>query len=93
MKRLTEIAPKPDPVWDTKRPFYLQVSPIRLTADSFISWLGDDFPTDQKELWAVLWVFGEMLCGGMEKQLNSYSKMLADAAACQINPIYVQKEI
>ena len=72
MKRLKEIMPKkPDPPeskdWKMS-PF--QLDPIRRHAETFTAWIGDDLPQDHRELAALLWVFGEIMNGDMERRLN-----------------------
>jgi hypothetical protein len=72
MKRLAEIMPKkPEPQWEPNKmmrpPEY---QPIRMAAESFASWMKDDLPANREELRALLWVFGEILNGEMERMLN-----------------------
>jgi hypothetical protein len=51
--------------------------------------LGDDLPTNEKELRDVLWVFGELLCEYMEKMLNQSFKIADGLAACTIHPVRI----
>ena len=73
MKRLAEIIPKkPEPKWDGKQMMKPpEMRPIRMAADSFASCMGGDLPANDEELRAMLWVFGEILNGEMERMLNS----------------------
>jgi len=72
MKRLAEIMPKkPEPPWDGKSMMHIEMHPIRQSADAFASWLNDELPANDEELRAMLWVFGEILNGEMERMLNS----------------------
>jgi hypothetical protein len=70
MKRLAEITPK-----KPENPIYggsmrIELHPIRQAADSFASWMNDDLPSNKEELHAMLWVFGEILNGEMERMMN-----------------------
>ena len=72
MKRLAEIMPKkPEPQLDGLSMIPFRKEPIRMIAESFASWMGDDLPVDREELRAMLWTFGEILKGNMERMLNS----------------------
>jgi len=74
MKRLAEIMPKkpqPDTPWDGSIKMRIELHPIRMAADSFASWINDELPANDEELRAMLWTFGEILNGEMERMLNS----------------------
>lgn len=72
MKRLAEIMPKkPEPKWDELGIMRFEMHPIRQSADAFASWMGDELPANDEELRAMLWTFGEILNGEMERMLNS----------------------
>jgi hypothetical protein len=83
MKRLAEIMPKkPEPQYDPKqmmKPF--EMHPIRMAAESFASWMNDDLPANREELRAMLWVFGEILNGQMERMLNESMRRNSDLLA------------
>ena len=82
MKRLAEIMPKkPEPPTNKLSMMNIETHPIRMAADSFSSWLGDDLPADREELRATLWVFGEILNGEMERMLNSSMRRTSDLLA------------
>jgi hypothetical protein len=71
MKRLAEIMPKkPEPPWDGKSMMHIDLHPIRMSADAFASWINDELPANDEELRAMLWTFGEILNGEMERMLN-----------------------
>jgi hypothetical protein len=95
MARLAEIMPKkPEPVWPKDQRMILNLEPIRYSAEVFLSWLGDDLPQGQSEVLATLWVFGELLCGDMEKMINQSFKIANDLAACTISPVRIMdKEV
>lgn len=79
MKRLAEMMPKkPEPPqWDSL-PMRIELHPIRMAADSFTAWMGDDLPANQEELRAMLWVFGEILNREMERMLNDAHRRAVD---------------
>ena len=88
--RLAEIMPKkPEPAWTNLEAMRIELHPIRQHADMFVSWLDGELPEDEVEMRAVLWVFGELLCGGMERMLNTNLKLQDDLAACTINPVRI----
>lgn len=71
MARLKEIMPKkPEQPWDGKSLMHIELHPIRQAADSFTHWLDGQMPDSDEEMRAMLWVFGEILNGEMERQLN-----------------------
>lgn len=72
MKKLAEIMPKSaaEKATDLTFPMRIELHPIRQSADAFASWMGDELPTDRRELVSMLWVFGEILYGNMEGMLN-----------------------
>jgi hypothetical protein len=71
MKRLAEIMPKkPEQPWDGKTTMHIEMHFIRMSADAFASWINDELPANDEELRAMLWVFGEILNGEMERMLN-----------------------
>lgn len=79
MKRLVEIMPKkPEQPWDGKSLMHIEMHPIRQAADSFASWMNDDLPANKEELHAMLWVFGEILNGHMERILNDSRRLQDD---------------
>lgn len=76
MKRLAEIMPKkPEPKWDELGIMRFEMHPIRQSAEAFASWMGDELPANDEELRAMLWVFGEILNGHMERMLNDSSRL------------------
>ena len=85
MKRLAEIMPKkpekPWEPWDGKSMMHIDLHPIRMSAASFASWIGDDLPADRNEMLATLWVFGEILNGEMERMLNVSNRLQSDLLA------------
>jgi len=72
MKRLAEIMPKEaaDRAISSPRSMRIEIHPIRQSAESFTHWLNDDLPANREELISMLWVFGEILYGDMERMLN-----------------------
>ena len=79
MKRLAEIMPKkpekPWEPWDGKSMMHIDLHPIRISADAFASWINDELPANDEELRAMLWVFGEILDGEMERQMNTLMRL------------------
>jgi len=93
MERLAEIMPKvkkgdyfciPEKITDCLR---IETHPVRQSADAFTGWLEGQLPANEKELRAVLWTFGEILCGQMEKQLNEAIHRNADLLSTLTFPI------
>jgi len=82
MKRLAEIMPKnpeqPWEPWDGKYPMHIELHPIRQSADAFASWINDELPSNDEELRAMLWTFGEILDGHMERMLNESNRLRGD---------------
>jgi hypothetical protein len=79
MKRLAEIMPKkPDVPRKANEMMHIELHPIRMTAESFASWINDDLPANREELRAMLWVFGEILNGEMERMLNESNRLRGD---------------
>lgn len=91
MSRLSEIMPKKSESLFAGK-LRIKQYPIRHSADAFLGWLGDDLPKTREEVHASLWVFGEMLCGDMEKQVNHSMKLVEDVISKHVNPIYVIKK-
>ena len=90
MKRLAEIMPKkPEQPWDGKYPIHIKLHPIRMAADSFASWINDELPANDEELRAMLWTFGEILNGEMERMLNVSQRLQSDLLATLPNPMTV----
>ena len=85
MKRLAEIMPKkpekPWEPWDGKSMMHIDLHPIRMSADAFASWLNDELPANDEELRAMLWTFGEILNGEMERMLNVSNRLQSDLLA------------
>lgn len=83
MKRLAEIMPKkPEPKWEpNKLMLSIDYQPIRVAAESFASWMGDELPANREELRAMLWAFGEILNGEMERMLNVSNRLQSDLLA------------
>lgn len=76
MKRLAEIMPKkPDVPRKANEMMHIEMHPIRMTADAFASWINDELPANDEELRAMLWVFGEILYGEMERMLNESNRL------------------
>ena len=79
MKRLAEMMPKkPEPPRKASDMMRIELHPIRMAAESFTSWMGDDLPANTEELRATLWVFGEILNGEMERMLNDSHHRMVD---------------
>jgi hypothetical protein len=57
---------------------HIEMHPIRQSAESFASWMGDELPANDEELRAMLWVFGEILNGEMERMLNESNRLHGD---------------
>jgi len=83
MKRLAEIMPKkPEPPqFHNKLAMHIEMHPIRQSAEAFASWMGDELPANYEELRAMLWVFGEILNGHMERMLNDSNRLQSDLLA------------
>lgn len=83
MKRLSEIMPKENPLVGHAEGASLRIvqHPIRQSADAFTRWLDGEFPSDERELNALLWTFGEILCGDMEKRINCAMNIAEDAVS------------
>jgi hypothetical protein len=84
MKKLADIMPKelkepPKPHSFAELQFKLH--PIRMAADSFTAFVGDDLPTNAQELRAMLWCFGEIVSGELEKRLNAAYKIAQELDA------------
>ena len=77
MKRLAEIMPKraADRATDAKFGMRVELHPIRMSADAFASWINDELPANDEELRAMLWTFGEILNGEMERQMNTLMRL------------------
>lgn len=74
MKKLADIMPKElkePPKRHTFAELQFKVYPIRIAADSFSAFIGDELPANREELRAMLWCFGEILSGDMERRLNA----------------------
>ena len=54
---------------------HIDLHPIRMSADAFASWINDELPANDEELRAMLWMFGEILNGEMERMLNSSNQL------------------
>jgi hypothetical protein len=79
IKRLAEIMPKkPETPHKATDMMHIEMHPIRMTAESFASYMGDDLPADREELRAMLWTFGEILNGHMERMLNDSHRRMHD---------------
>lgn len=90
LQRLKEIMPKkPKKPWDGKSLMQFEHHPIRQSADAFTGWIGKDMPKTTEELNAVLWVFGEILSGDMEKRYNYAMKGWTDAINLIPGPAWV----
>jgi hypothetical protein len=85
MKRLAEIMPKEaaDRAISSPRSMRIEIHPIRQSAESFTHWLNDDLPANREELISMLWVFGEILNGEMERMLNESMRLQNDLLATQ----------
>ncbi len=59
----------------------VEYHPIRQSAKAFTHWLDDELPTNRDEVQALLWTFGEILCGQMESQLNHAMRAQVDLLA------------
>ena len=82
MKRLAEIMPKkPEQPKKATQMMHIELHPIRMAADSFASWINDELPANDEELRAMLWVFGEILNGEMERMLNVSNRLQSDLLA------------
>ena len=82
MKRLAEIMPKeaidPALTLNSMKSLRIHHRPIRQSAEAFASWMGDELPANYEELRAMLWVFGEILNGEMERMLNESNRLHGD---------------
>lgn len=76
LQRLADIMPKkPEPQPNTVLRMQIDIQPIRQAADSFANWIEDDIPQNRMELRAMLWTFGEILNGDMERRMNAIMKI------------------
>jgi len=90
MKRLAEIMPKkPETPKKANQMMHIEMHPIRQSAESFASWMHDDLPANREELRAMLWVFGEILNGEMERMLNESNRLRGDLLRTMPNPTTV----
>jgi hypothetical protein len=91
MKRLAEIMPKEaaDRAISSPRSMRIEIHPIRQSAESFTHWLNDDLPANREELISMLWVFGEILYGDMERMLNESMRRQNDLLATMPIPTSV----
>jgi hypothetical protein len=82
MKRLAEIMPKeaidPALTLNSMKSLRIHHRPIRQSAEAFASWMGDELPANYEELRAMLWTFGEILNGNMERMLNDSHDRVMD---------------
>jgi hypothetical protein len=60
---------------------HIEMHPIRMSADAFASWINDELPANDEELRAMLWTFGEILNGEMERMLNESNRLQSDLLA------------
>lgn len=86
LKRL--MPPKPEPK-EGDMMLRFDPQPIRRSAEAFAHAIDFDLPADREELLALLWVFGENLNGHMERQMAVSNKLVEDALAMRINPVYI----
>lgn len=83
MKKLADMMPPkvvrtPNPLEGIAR---IEYHPIRQSAEAFTHWLDGQLPADTGEMLALLWTFGELLCGQMEVQLNHAMRAQVDLLA------------
>src|SRR6185312_7106451 len=84
--KLAELAPKrKETPASLAHTIYFEQSPVRAHAASFAAFLRDT-PGDQREFTNALWVFGEMLCGDMEKRMNYAFSVAQDAINVAATP-------
>ncbi len=85
MKKLGKIMPPKivhtQNLADNPMRMRIELHPIRQSADAFTNWLDDELPTNRDEVQALLWTFGEILCGQMEEQLNHAMRAHVDLLA------------
>ena len=89
LERLRKIfPPKETPPPDYSQPMMptLHREPIREIARSFANSIEHDLPNDYRELEALLWTFGEILNGEMERRLAHATKIAQDLIAVGITP-------
>jgi hypothetical protein len=71
----------------------ITMRPIRLAADAFTDALKGSMPSTRKHLNAMLWMFGETLCGEMERRLNTQQRLIEDLhAAMPIKSTQISQE-
>ena len=78
MERLWQVMPKElkePPKPHSYAELQFKVHPIRISAEVFTNFLGGELPANQEEMRAVLWTFGEILSGDMEKRLHEIMKI------------------
>ena len=85
MKRLAEIMPKeaidPALTLNSMKSLRIHHRPIRQSAEAFAHWMGDELPANDEELRAMLWVFGEILNGHIERMLNASNRIQSELLA------------
>jgi hypothetical protein len=94
MDRLREVMPKralEEAETDGLGMRQFRSRPIRMEADSFSGWLGDQLPKDKDELRAILWTFGEIISGHLEDRLNCHTKLTHDFLKSFISPSTMRK--
>lgn len=88
MDKLAEIMPKkPEPDnSNIQRIAQINHEPIRRASEAFTGFMNGELPRNVEELVAMLWVFGEVNHGHLEKTVATYSKLANDAIALQLKP-------
>lgn len=90
LDRLAEIMPKhvttPEPLKEDElmRPFKDHL--IRRHADAFTGWLNGALPKTHDEMTALLWTFGEIVHGELERRLDLHVKLNNDWLSKFIQP-------
>ncbi len=87
-EKLKELMPK-KPELEEGSMLRFDPQPIRRAAETFAHAIDFELPTDREELFSLLWVFGECLNGHMEKQVAASNRLVEDALATKINPVYI----
>ena len=88
-EKLRKMAPKePEPKHGDGM-LRFDPKPILRAAESFAHVIDYGLPTDREELIALLWVFGEMLNGEMQRREKAMMSMVDDVVATSIRPLVI----
>jgi hypothetical protein len=93
-KLIAIMPPEPPPIsWGDQRMASIQANPVQRAAESFVGYLEGEMPQDARELRDVLFVFGKVLSGEVERQLNHMTNVAADALNLAKGPSFTSKDV